>query len=157
MKIIYVDYNFEFAITLMLMSSIIMPSMGQGCNILIYPLSYWEEEKGTKEDEMVGWHLWFDGHESEQTPGVGDGQGSLECCRPWGHKELGRDWATKLKLLRMGFNCYFLNPPVITFTSQIAFHKHVTITTWNSYCSLGATKKQRPTQPWLCSQFTDHL
>ena len=47
-----------------------------------------QEEKGTSEDEMVGWHHWFDGHEFEQAPGVGDGQGSLVCCSPWGHKEL---------------------------------------------------------------------
>ena len=46
------------------------------------------EEKGTTEDEMVGWHHWQDGHEFEQTPGVGDGQGGLVCCSPWGHKEL---------------------------------------------------------------------
>ena len=40
------------------------------------------------EDEMVGWHHQLKGHESEQTPGVVDGQGSLACCSPWGHKEL---------------------------------------------------------------------
>ena len=45
-----------------------------------------QEEKGTTEDEMVGWHHWLDGHEFEQDPGVGDGQGSLECCSPWGHR-----------------------------------------------------------------------
>ena len=42
----------------------------------------------TTEDEMVGWHHQLDGHEFEQTLGVGEGQGSLVCCRPWGHKEL---------------------------------------------------------------------
>ena len=40
------------------------------------------------EDEMVGWHHWLDGHEFEQTPEVGDGQGGLVHCSPWGHKEL---------------------------------------------------------------------
>ena len=45
------------------------------------------EEKGMTEDEMVGWHHWLDGRELEQTPGVGDGQGGLACCSPWGHKE----------------------------------------------------------------------
>ena len=45
------------------------------------------EEKGTTEDEMVGWHHRLDGHESEQTSGDGDGQGSLACCSPWGRKE----------------------------------------------------------------------
>ena len=39
------------------------------------------------EDEMVGWHHQLDGREFEQTPGVGDGQGSLVWCSPWGHKE----------------------------------------------------------------------
>ena len=46
------------------------------------------EEKGTTEDEMAGWHYWLDGHEFEQALGAGDGQGSLVCCSPWGHKEL---------------------------------------------------------------------
>ena len=39
------------------------------------------------EDEMVGWHHQLDGHEFEQALGVGDGQGGLECCSQWGHKE----------------------------------------------------------------------
>ena len=39
------------------------------------------------EDEMMGWHHRLDGHEVEQAPGVGDGQGSLACCSPWGRKE----------------------------------------------------------------------
>ena len=45
------------------------------------------KEKGITEDEMVGWHCRFDGHEFEQASGVGDGQGSLVCCSPWGQKE----------------------------------------------------------------------
>ena len=39
------------------------------------------------EDEMAGWHYQLDGHEFEQASGVGDGQRSLECCSPRGHKE----------------------------------------------------------------------
>ena len=46
-----------------------------------------QEEKATTEEEMVGWHHWLCGHEFEQAPGVGDGQGSLVCCSPWGSKE----------------------------------------------------------------------
>ena len=46
-----------------------------------------QEEKGTT-DEMVGWHHWLNGHELGWTRGVGDGQGSLACCSPWGCKEL---------------------------------------------------------------------
>ena len=50
----------------------------------------WRQEKGTIEDEMVGWHHWLDRHEFEQASGVGDGQGSLVCCSPWGRKEWDR-------------------------------------------------------------------
>ena len=50
-----------------------------------------QEEKGTTEDEMVGWHHRLNGHEFGQAPGVGDGQGGLACCSPWGH-----DWVTEL-------------------------------------------------------------
>ena len=46
-----------------------------------------QEEKGMTEDETVGWHHQLDVHESEQAPGVGDGQGGLVRCSLWGHKE----------------------------------------------------------------------
>ena len=67
-----------------------------------------QEEKGTTEDEMAGWHHWLDGHESEWTPGVGghghhvggDGQGGLTCCNSWGCKESDTterlNWTPKL-------------------------------------------------------------
>ena len=45
-----------------------------------------QEEKGTTEDETVGWHQWLNGHESEKTPGDSEGQGNLVYCSPWGHK-----------------------------------------------------------------------
>ena len=48
------------------------------------------EEKGMTEEEMVGWHHQLNGHEFEQTPGVGDGQGGLVCWSPWGRKESDR-------------------------------------------------------------------
>ena len=52
-----------------------------------------QEKKGITEDDMVGWHHWLDGHEFEQAPGVGDGQGSLACCSSWGCKETRlSDW-----------------------------------------------------------------
>ena len=54
-----------------------------------------QEEKGMTEDEMVGWHHRLDGHEFEQAPGLGDGQGSLACCSPWGRR-VGHDWVTEL-------------------------------------------------------------
>ena len=46
-----------------------------------------QEEKGTTEDEMVGWHHWLTGHEFGKTPGIGDGQGGLTCYGSWGRKE----------------------------------------------------------------------
>ena len=46
-----------------------------------------QEEKGTTEDEMVGWSHWLNGHEFEQAPGDGEGQEHLVGCSPWGHKE----------------------------------------------------------------------
>ena len=46
-----------------------------------------QEEKGTPEDEMAGWHHWLNGHEFEWTQGIGDGQGGLACCDSWGCKE----------------------------------------------------------------------
>ena len=47
----------------------------------------WRQEEKRMTDEMVGWHHWLNGHEFEQAPRVGDGQGSLACCSPWDRKE----------------------------------------------------------------------
>ena len=65
----------------------------------------WRQEEKMTEDEMVGWHHRLDGHEFEQAPGVGNGQGSLECCGPWGHR-VGHNWATELNWL-----CIFTMKP----------------------------------------------
>ena len=59
-----------------------------------------QEEKGTTEDEMVGWHHLLDGHGFGWTLGVGDGQGGLACCGSWGHKESD---TTKRLNWRQGF------------------------------------------------------
>ena len=57
-----------------------------------------QEEKGTREDEMIRWHHWLHGHEFEQTPGNSEGQGSLVCWSPWGHEELDRtEWLNNNK------------------------------------------------------------
>ena len=54
-----------------------------------------QEEKGTTEDEVVGWHHWLNGHGFGWTPGVGDGQGGLACWGSWGRKESDTtEWAT---------------------------------------------------------------
>ena len=56
-------------------------------------------EKGTREDEMVRWHHWLNGHEFEQALGVGDGQGSLACCSPWGCSQTWLSTWTELKFI----------------------------------------------------------
>ena len=64
-----------------------------------------QREKGTTEDEVVGWHHQLNGHEFEQTLGDGEGQRSLTCCSPWSHKEsdktypLNNDWTSVSSLL----------------------------------------------------------
>ena len=64
------------------------------------------------EDEMVGWHYRCDGHEFEQAPGVGDGQGGLVFCSPWGRKELEMTEQlnnNKVKNEEVSQNSHFLN------------------------------------------------
>ena len=68
-----------------------------------------QEEKGTPEDEMAGWHHRLDGREFEWTPGIGDGQGGLACCDSWGRKETRlSDW-TELhwRFIYLCFNFLF--------------------------------------------------
>ena len=66
-----------------------------------------QEEKGMTEDEMVGWHHRHNGLQFEWTPGVGDGQGGLECCDSWGRKESDTterlNWAEEHKVLRYNY------------------------------------------------------
>ena len=67
-----------------------------------------QEKKGTTEDEMVGWHHRLDGQEFEQALGIGDGQGSLVCCSPWGCQESDTteqlNWTHKEWALIVGLN-----------------------------------------------------
>ena len=60
------------------------------------------------EDEMVGWHHQLNGHEFEQAPGDGEGQGSLACCSPWDHKEL--DTTELLNNNRLSYPDHCRNP-----------------------------------------------
>ena len=64
-----------------------------------------QEEKGATEDEMVGWHHQLNGHEFEQTPGDGEGQGNLVFCGPWGRKEL---YTTRAVKRRQHYYSYYL-------------------------------------------------
>ena len=75
------------------------------CRELEGGIDWGQEEKEMTEDEMVGWHHRPDGYEFEQAPGVGDGQGSLVCCSPFGRRELDTtaqlNW-TQLKVVHFG-------------------------------------------------------
>ena len=62
-----------------------------------------QEERGTTEDDMVGWHPWLNGHGFRWTPGVGDGQRGLACCGSWGRKE--SDTTERLNCTML---CWFL-------------------------------------------------
>ena len=89
------------------------PDAGRDCG---------QEEKGTTEDEMAGWHHWLDGRESEWTLEVGDGQGGLVCCDSWGRKELDTTeqliWSALIKAEDFPFldirKCYTM-PNNLTF------------------------------------------
>ena len=97
------------------------------------------EEKGKTEDEMVRWHHQLNGHESEYTPGAGDGQGGLPCCSPWGHKELDTteqlNWKSltiadetqhrKPRAVKILFSNHFLSSNIVNiyiFLFRIFFH-----------------------------------
>ena len=70
-----------------------------------------QEEKGTTEDEMVGWHHWLNGHGFGWTPGVGDGQGGLACLWFMGSQRVGHDWATELNWTEL--NLFTQEPSLI--------------------------------------------
>ena len=73
-----------------------------------------QEEEGTTEDEMAGWHHQLDGREFESTPGVGDGQGGLACCNSWGRKESDTteqlNWTELNWLINIYSHCFSWQP-----------------------------------------------
>ena len=70
-----------------------------------------QEEKGTTEDEMVGWHCQLDGHDFEQARGVGDGQGSLACCSPWS----GKEWTQLSKWTEPKIDFFFFREKIVKY------------------------------------------
>ena len=82
-----------------------------------------QEEKGTTEDETVGWHHRLDGHELERAPEISDGQGGLACCSPWGHK--GSDTTEWLNCTR------FLCEPVFSLLAE--FQRAWLLIIWQEY------------------------
>ena len=82
----------------------------------------WEqEEKGTTEDEMAGWHHVLNAQEFGWTPGVGDGQGGLVCCGPWGRKE--SDMTERLNLTGLSV-FYFLICSKLRERKVVIYYPH---------------------------------
>ena len=106
-------------------------------------------------DEMVGWHHRLDGHEFEQAPGVGDGQGSLACSSPWGHKVLDSteqlDYTEPRAIYR--FSAILMKKPKV-FSTDLEQNKNLTIfmetqTTLNSQNNLEKEEWScRDHHPW---------
>ena len=78
-----------------------------------------QEEKGTTEDKMVGWHHWLNGHEFEQAPGVVDRQGSLVCCSLWGLKESDAEQLNWTKGGKSALQQYNQNSCYVTWNSKL--------------------------------------
>ena len=101
-----------------------------------------QEEKGTTEDEMAGWHHWLDAHEPQWTPGVGDGQGGLECCDSWGRKESAMTEQLNWTELRGKF-CIYVNYSPFFHNSRenLCFNLYMTVTPLNIYLSFRVPAK----------------
>jgi len=98
----------------------------------------WSQEKGTTEDEMVGWHHQLNGHEFGQAPGDGEGQGSLACCSPWGHKESDTIMRLNNNKANMCITLGFLHSSLValsTFLDWISELAHVGRWTSKKECS----------------------
>ena len=88
-----------------------------------------QEEKGTTEDEMARWHHWLDGHESEWTLGVGDGQGGLACCDSWGCKESDMTewliWSDLMQYYSLQHRTLLLSPVTSTTACVSCIGRHI--------------------------------
>ena len=70
-----------------------------------------QEEKGTTEDDMAGWHHGLNGHEFDQTLGDAEGQRRLACCSPWGFKELDTTERQQQQVIPKLFLCFLSHSP----------------------------------------------
>ena len=99
-----------------------------------------QQEKGTTEAEMVGWHHWLNGHEFEQALGDGEGQGGLACCSPWGCKESDRpsdSAATTKQPWRFWLRGYFSFFVCSTEQSRLGGSTDCNLTEGEGYLSRG--------------------
>ena len=88
-----------------------------------------QEEKGKTEDEMVGWHHWLNGHEFEHALGVGDGQGSLARCSPWGRKE--SDMTELLNSTEL--SCFFAHPAPLLIVQPTSYWLALVLVHWKCF------------------------
>ena len=103
----------------------------------------WRQKKGMTEDEMVGWHPQLNGHGFGWTPGVGDGQGGLACCSPWGHKEL--DMTERLNWTELTM----LSSDEVLFLDDLFSPSMIEIWEWRSTCvALSGTLKEETVFIW---------
>ena len=95
-----------------------------------------QEEKGTTEDVMVGWHHQLNGREFEQASEVGDGQGSLACCSPWGHKK--SNMTEQLNWTEFYILFFYLFKKSFTSRSMLKFPTEISVFTYFSsyFCLL---------------------
>ena len=103
-------------------------------------LMLWKIEGGRRrewQDEMVGWHHRLNGHEFEQALGVGDGQGSLACCSPWGRKEL--DMTERLNWTDMKKTIYIC----VCITELLCYTVEINRMLWLRYTSIKSVKKKK--------------
>ena len=81
-----------------------------------------QEEKGMTEDKMVGRHHRFNGHEFEQAPRDGEGQGGLACCSPSGCKRVGYNWTTEQNIYAIIVQCVLVYFQWICFKFFLVYH-----------------------------------
>ena len=122
---------------------------------------YWrQKEKRATEDERVGWHHWLNGHEPGQTPGHGEGQGSLASCSPWGCR-VWHDLATRQGqnyVLSSGLNVYILshssheNEGVGTLLTPISWRKEWGSEGLSHLLSVTQLPKKAGCKPWESCQ-----
>ena len=113
-----------------------------------------QEEKGTTEDEMAGWHHWLDGCESEWTLGVGDGQGGLACYDSWGRKEsVTTEWLNWTDLSKLVVSCY-------SSYRRLILHSFLLGTCWSvlpTYLCWASTWCQTLSKAWRMSRIVHYL
>ena len=125
--IIYYNYSSE---PLNIFKMTALKSLSDNSDIYVTPggRDWGQEEKGTTEDETVGWHYRLNGPEFEWTLGDGDGQGGLACCDSWGRKESDTaerlNW-TELNWTEVSFSWYFFFPLLTMVQEKLVVTGHI--------------------------------